>query len=962
MKYRLQLHCGTTAPMLCIIPLALSLLVAGGEVDRSENEPPATLEDIYGDTGNTFQAAIGFVNFQGDQYNQAERSYGLAVDDMVVKWREFVLDPDVTDCDVSGSCAVIELATTNIFQSQTVLTVTVLEPTPDPANDCDLDGTPDGTADCNGNGTPDLVVKATSEAEVTGEISFLDNVGGDEYKGLLTVSSLGDSPGVLFIAQQGSDSPTVTVTYLDNDIDPGPAVEICPNDVDPAKWGLVQSFTTIFLGETCEVTVVETPFVDNGDGDLFVDTEETVDMQVCIINNCGRDLHNCSGRLFSNDPEVDCILDSTIDMGDLADSNEIVCVTDLFRWKLADVSRNNVDESFEAAFNLTMTCDEIDALSVEQEFGVTLDLDFDLQGQTPQAWLESFEAGDLASSSFYGENIDAGLPGHNNVEGLFYSEGWRCQYHDPDWPNSASYGDAAGDVCYPGITLAQSNAIFWQVDGLDTGSPDGGRAKSGSYSLYYGAYVTDPAGNFTTPVATVESAATRTPINLGVDTPELSFWHQINIMDWTNLSCVFMTAADRAVVQYKTVDLAGDDTSFWINLQPYQNTYDQQAYMNYYNCMFDPIDDGTTEDDFFDPTDPLRRYGPSSTCFPEPIYACLGDTDDPFQVENVCNATTQPTPADQGALGTGTWVQSKVDLSELRGRRIHLRFLVSAIRGDAETWQEWFSSNPSPEDDGWWIDDITIDETLSDPAHLMVDDDVLHHCNGDPAVGCLTDQDCVDAGTTGPCEGEAPQCPATCTSVTVQVATDPDSTGGALDELLTAPGQPIELDASSSFGTCLDGALQFRFSQDGGATVLREYTENPVLIAAPQIDTDYLVEVRCSTDVACGDSVTVDVDVECPSSGNLAGIFPTITATDKTTWTWTPAKSYLLWQGDLALVSSYSGNGSAGSGTSFTHLSAPPPGSAYYYLVRELGEYCNNNGPWTSGGTAENPLREVSLP
>jgi hypothetical protein len=949
------------ATVALIVCLALPTVTSNGETSCSENEPPATLEDIYGDTGNTFQGAIGFVNFQGDSTAAAQPSYGLAVDDMVVKWREFVLDGDVTDCAATHDCAVIELATTNVYQGQTVLTITVLENTPDAANDCNLDGTPDATTDCNGNGTPDLVVKATSEAELTGEIVILDNVTDNVYSGYVTVSALSDSPGVLFLAPHGVDNPTVTTTYLDNDIDPGPAVEVCPNDVDPATWGLVQTSTTIFLGYTCEVTVVDAPFTDNGDGDLYVDTEETVDMQVCVINNCGRDLHNCTGRLFTNSSEVDCILDSTIDMGDLADSDEIVCVTDPFRWKLADVSRNDVDESFEAIFNLTMTCDEIDALSAQQQFSLTLDLDLSDLGQTPQVWLEDFEGGDLASSSFYGENLDAGLPGNDPIQAYINSDGWRCQYNDPDWGNCATYGVDCLE-CYVGLNMAHSNAIFWQVDGIDTGSPDGGRAKSGSYSMYYGVYLADPAGNFTTPISIVESAATNEPINLGVGTPELSFWHQINITDWTNLNANYMTNVDRGVVQYKTVDLAGDDTSVWINLQPYQNAYDEQAYDRYFNCTFDPVDDGTTEDDFFDPTDPNRRYGPSSTCFPEFSYGCLGDTDDPFAVGNICNATTQPTPADQGELGAGTWVQSKVDLTELRGRRIHLRFLVAGIQGDGETWEAWFHTNPSPEDDGWWIDDVTIDETLSNPALLLVDDDVLHHCTGDPAVGCHTDQDCLDAGTTGPCTGEAPQCPETCTSITAQVTTDPDNTGGTLDELLIAPGQPIELDASPSFGTCVDGALQFRFSRDGGATVLREYTENPVLIAAPQIDTDYLVEVRCSTDTSCLGSALVDVDVDCPSSGNLGEIFPTITAADKTTWTWTPAKSYSLWQGDLALVSSYAGYESAGSGTSFTHLPAPPPGSAYYYLVREVGEYCNDNGPWTSGGPSESPLREVTLP
>jgi hypothetical protein len=956
---------GTAGRFLCLILLlALSSVTTGSEANRPNDGCPGTLEDIYGDTGNTFQAAIGFVNFEGTLANQARQSYGIAVDDMVVKWKEFVLESDITDCAVSGSCAVVELATNTVFQGETVLTVTLLENTPDAANDCDLDGTPDATVDCNGNGTPDLVVKATSEAELTGEIVILDSVGGSEYKGIVTVSSLGDGPGVLFIAQQGAENPTVTVTYLDSDIDPGPAVEICPNDVDPAKHGLVQAFTSIFLGATCEVTIVSTALTDNGDGDVYADTEETVDMQVCIVNNCGEELHNCTGRLFSNSPEVDCILDATIDMGDLADSDEIVCITDAFRWKVTDVNRGDVSDDLGAEFVLTMTCDEIDALSVRQDFGMQLDLDLDDLGQTPTAWLESFEGGDLASSAFYAENLDAGIPGNNNTEGHLNGDGWRCQYHDPDWPNSNTYGNDTALDCYPGMSLDQSNAVWWQVDGIDTGSSDGGRAKSGSHSLYYGSYLVDPPEEFTTPLAAVESAATITPINLGVGSPELSWWHQISLMNDRYLQTPSGTSADRGVAQYRTVNLAGDDTSVWMNLQPFQNTYDQQAYQNYYSCMFDPVDDGTTEDDFLDPTDPERRLGPSSTCFPEFSYACMGDTDNPFQVQNICNATKAPSAGDAGALGVGTWVQSKVDLRSLRGRRIHLRFLVSSLKITAETWDDQFANvNPGPWDDGWWIDDVTIDETLSNPALLLVDDDILRHCTGDPAMGCLTDQDCVDAGTAGPCTGEAPQCPETCTSITVQVATDPDNTGGALDELLTAPGQPIELDASSSFGTCLDGALQFRFSKDGGTTILREFSENPVLTAAPQDDTDYLVEVRCSTDTTCSDSATVDVNVNCPASGNLGGIFPTIVASTKTTWVWTPPKTYVVWQGDVTAVSTYGGTQSfSGSGDSFTDVATPAVGSGDYYLAREVGEFCNDDGLWTSGGPAESPLREPSLP
>jgi hypothetical protein len=270
--------------------------------------------------------------------------------------------------------------------------------------------------------------------------------------------------------------------------------------------------------------------------------------------------------------------------------------------------------------------------------------------------------------------------------------------------------------------------------------------------------------------------------------------------------------------------------------------------------------------------------------------------------------------------------------------------------------------NPGPHDDGWWIDDVRIDETLSSPAVLYADEDVLHHCAGDDTVGCLTDQDCVDAGTTGPCEGEAPQCGPTCTGITVLVATEPDDTGGVLDEVLEAPGAPIWLDASASHGTCLDGTLQFRFSKDGGATVLGEWSEWAAYYHAPQADTDYLVEVRCSTDTDCGSSAVVDVDVACPSSGNLGEVFPAIAASTPTTWSWSPAKEYMLHKGDLPVTGAYAGAQTEASGTSFSDATQPISGGGFYYLLREVGQYCNDQGLWSSGGPSEQEGRDTTLP
>jgi hypothetical protein len=298
-----------------------------------------------------------------------------------------------------------------------------------------------------------------------------------------------------------------------------------------------------------------------------------------------------------------------------------------------------------------------------------------------------------------------------------------------------------------------------------------------------------------------------------------------------------------------------------------------------------------------------------------------------------------------------------VDLTPLRGRRIKLRFLVGSVKGSGvETWEDQWGLQLADWDDGWWLDDLHINEILTNPALLQIDTDDLLSCeNGTSDIGCLDANDCINAGTVGPCAGDAPQCGSTCTSVTASVATTPDANGGAGAEELNAPGQPIELDASASSGTCLDGALQYRFTGDG--SVLREFSENPYLVDAPAAAVTYTVEVRCSTDVTCTDQTTIDVTVACPTGNTpLLGVFPeTIQATSGSTWGWSIARGFQLLQGTLAGVGTYSGTYSSGSGSSFTD-GAPLPGGTVngkYYVVRELGDFCNEIGSWSSGGNGE---------
>src|SRR6185295_7809394 len=103
--------------------------------------------------------------------------------------------------------------------------------------------------------------------------------------------------------------------------------------------------------------------------------------------------------------------------------------------------------------------------------------------------------------------------------------------------------------------------------------------------------------------------------------PLLTFKHQISLPDSRRINDPVGQGSDRGVLH---AQIAG--ATVWQKLTPYQNIYDQQGTDFFSNCMFDPTDDGNNEDSYFDPTDPARRLGPSSTCYPEFAFAYSGDT------------------------------------------------------------------------------------------------------------------------------------------------------------------------------------------------------------------------------------------------------------------------------------------------------------------------------------------------
>jgi hypothetical protein len=197
----------------------------------------------------------------------------------------------------------------------------------------------------------------------------------------------------------------------------------------------------------------------------------------------------------------------------------------------------------------------------------------------------------------------------------------------------------------------------------------------------------------------------------------------------------FYRVLDRAIVEV----LPGPGR-VWEKLYPSRNIYDAQVTSYIYNCLFDPIDDGNDEDSRFDslaPGAPLAPgLGPSSTCYPEYSFVYLGDTGDPYAPGNTGRASDGPALA--GSLGPGSWVETRFDLSRYRGRGIKIRFLYTTVQdwdpsANRQTHWDILHDGVGPGDDGWYIDNLRVTQTLGLSSPTAVSD----HTDNDPLGGNL---------------------------------------------------------------------------------------------------------------------------------------------------------------------------------------------------------------------------------
>ncbi len=944
--------------LLALLGGFLPLVAAESEEERPETSPAVrffTLEDIYGLSGDSFQGAIGLFNEEGTTGTQPGIGFGIAIDDMFVAWSEVELVPDTTECDPllgGGSCASIEIDQTRIFETSTTVDVTILESTPydstNPGdlNDCDLDGAFDGTDDCNGNGIPDIVARATSESTDV-EALVLDRIASGVYTGTVTTSVTYDIDGVLFLIGIGSDFPTIRIQYTDRDDGTG---NVCPNDTDPAVAGTVEATSTVFPTRG-RVTVAGARLTNQagfGDGDGFADTNETLEMFLTIRNQTGVPLDRVVAWAVTDDPEIDCVLKPFAAVGELA-VDELKEAAEPIVFKVAaDAERTDLFEQFTATFTVTMSATQFDSLLTEEI--VILQLDLDGTGGGPlTTFSEGFEVPDIASSQFTEMPMDE-LPGPTREELLQQSDGARCQYNDCDGPNPNGGPDNPNcDDCFLGFLDMDDNGYDWHIHTTD--DPDGGRAFGGNRSLHWGVHETLPEDD-TTRLKQLDAIRTTQPINLGFESaaPEIIFKQQVSLY-WDGGFPV-PEAVNRGVVHIQFADDAGNPVGDWIKIDPYFNAYDSQGTPRYINCKFDPTDDGNTEDDYFDPADPNRRYGPSSTCFPALVYGMQGDSD----YRNTYNPTdiwfASDGAAGPGSINRGTWVETRFNLAPYVGRRIFVRFLTTTIEiGTAVTMLSAnITDSNSDDDDGWYIDDLIVTDTVATPAVLTID----------------------TKDNSG-----LPPCGPGCSTLSPALTADPLA--------LVAPGQVTELSAEASFAdSCTDGILQFQFWIDGNANgvlgdaadiLLRDWTDNPFFVTAPTTTTPYGVNVRCSSaPTVCLGAAVHTVVVDCPSSVAFKGADEPMVESirleaDRQTISWPTEQFVDVIRGNLdALLSTGGYDGTVEAcvldGVSTDHAidTELPATRNLYYLARgrALALSCNEIGGWTTGGDALDRDAEIN--
>jgi hypothetical protein len=323
-------------------------------------------------------------------------------------------------------------------------------------------------------------------------------------------------------------------------------------------------------------------------------------------------------------------------------------------------------------------------------------------------------------------------------------------------------------------------------------------------------------------------------------------------------------AVGRGILEWAIVDPGtGKPLSAWNKINGFQNNYGNTGVVPFFsNCIFEGYDDfydsnaalgGTpgfnpgatnnpgnlfnaddvgSEDDYFDPNDPLRLFGASHSCFPEFVFASLGDWTS-SNPNAVGKAFTVGVP---GETGSGIWIKSLFNIDAASGRTIRVRYAWTDIDiGPGFIWSDLFGNALGNAVRGWIFDDMAVSGLVDAPIVLAVDS------RTNPTVtDCPIDPNPGEPGNEAAC------------NVVDAVSSN--------DLSIPVSGSAVTVNAAaSSADSCVNGHLEYQWRI--GGSIVQDYSTNPSLLDAPLLTTQYTVTVRCSTDKLCLDTDSTVVNV-----------------------------------------------------------------------------------------------------
>ncbi len=480
-----------------------------------------------------------------------------------------------------------------------------------------------------------------------------------------------------------------------------------------------------------------------GDGDPFVDAGELINLDIVVENATSEGLTNVEVSIHSDGLAIACITDSSALYGTLRQGeSRFNPLDDRFQF-IIDTNEAAQSHNFstllrQVNFVISIKSDQFTATRSQQNLTLVLDLDVLAgAGQTPRTFHESFE------DPVLGENLtiedmatqpcpdDASQTAAECVRGQFkITPSVVCPFDEQ---------------FLPGLNVfIRPERQDWHVHTRLTPDLSGtGKAYTGINSLHWGRHTFDWRGN---PGDTVCIACgyhfigPDLNINTEGDTV-MSFWHITEFCDEDCWAFVPDTADEYSVVQVRpdnNFDPSITGFGAWERVEPFFGVFDGTQDTFYSSPTFEPSDD----------INPGNLERPLvTTCLPLTVWLSQGSargidavncTDGDGNGFSDCGhgelednpVLRTPDRLSRGEEGVGVWVHTKINLNRYAGRHIQYRFVPITFDDGLNTFISYLENveggapsiaADSDIDDGWYIDEIAVTNTVANEIQLGID-------------------------------------------------------------------------------------------------------------------------------------------------------------------------------------------------------------------------------------------------